>query len=104
LASINIFHPQWVREKEQVYDLGNFIYPCLMDGTILAKLGKHADAARQFKSLLKLAPGSADIHANLAASLPELGQKNEAITHCRKALSPAPAREDIKSLLEQAEK
>lgn len=59
-------------------------------GTTLARIGRSEAAVVYYQDVLKQFPGSASIHANLAALLSEAGDIEKAIQHGRRAIELKP--------------
>lgn len=71
---------------------------------VLAKamraLGRSKDAGREFEKAMRLGPRDADIHADYAGFLIELGRLDKAIKPLKKALKMAPGHAPAQSLLQ----
>ena len=59
-------------------------------GSILAKEGRHKDAAAQFTAAIRIQPNYAEAHSKLGVALAETGRHDEAIIHYKQALSYRP--------------
>ena len=59
-------------------------------GAARAKQGRADDALREFLEAIRLDPGQADAHYNVAVMLIERGRKDEAVEHLRQALQAKP--------------
>jgi Flp pilus assembly protein TadD len=68
-------------------------HPCRDLAELLARLGRPAQAAVQFRAWLRRAPADAGAHHALGLALAELGEIEVAILHLRRAVAidPAPA-------------
>ena len=59
-------------------------------GTVLARLGRHAEARQCLENVLALQPGSAEAHCNLANVLRDSGAPAEALERFRRAIDLDP--------------
>jgi MSHA biogenesis protein MshN len=79
---------------------GNMEYQYLM-GTVLQRLGRHAEAVDAFRASLRGLPDSAPTWAGLGISLEAQNQRVEAIEAYKHVLAIAPAGSDLNNLAEQ---
>lgn len=59
-------------------------------GVVLAEAGRYAEAAAQFRAVLRWKPESAEAHNNLAVALTNSGEFGEAMKHLRVLLAANP--------------
>jgi predicted Zn-dependent protease len=63
--------------------------------------GREADAIAEYRTTLRISPGSAVVHYDLAYVLAQTGQLPEAITECQEALRINPNYEQGRQLMAQ---
>jgi tetratricopeptide (TPR) repeat protein len=59
---------------------------CNALGIVLGKQGRVDEAIEQFRNAVRIDPGLADAHSNLALALQKAGRLDEALAECREAL------------------
>ena len=67
----------------------------------LHRAGQYRAAAGQFTALLKQTPSDADAHRRFASLLMDMGRRNEALRHAKRAVELAPENEAARALLQR---